>query len=137
MDLKEFIIETVSSIVEASQELSKKHAAHGIVVNPPTNGRETDGFFEVGSAAFTKRRVQNVEFDVALTSGSSSSASGEAGGKLFVASAKMNGDYSRTNESISRVRFVVPLALPPSDAEEANRAKLDGYSPTKPVVGHY
>ena len=42
MDLKDFIIETISSIVEASKELSEKYGASGTVINPPASSHNHD-----------------------------------------------------------------------------------------------
>ena len=120
MDLKDFIKETVKAITSATHELQSELAATGAIVNPPTTSGSSDTF-EVSGTLHTMRRVQNIEFDLALTTSSSTSGGGKAGVKVFVVEASAGASQTRTNEEVSRVKFSVPLALPPSDQEAANR----------------
>ena len=63
------------------------------------------------------RAVFLVDFDVAVSAGSSSEGSGSA--KLSVASlfeAKAGAGVSTTSESVSRIRFKVPIVLLVDDA---------------------
>lgn len=120
MDLKDFIKETVKAITTATHELKAELAEIGAIINPPTNNNANDTY-ELGGPSHTYRRVQNVEFDVALTTSSSTSGGGKAGVRVFVLEATADAAHARTNEQVSRVKFVVPLALPPSEQEEANR----------------
>lgn len=120
MNLKEFIRESVTSIVEAASELQQELAAKGAVINPPTDGGASETF-EEGGVRHTFRRVQVVEFDVALTASTETSGGGKAGLKIWAAEAGVDGAHARTSEEVSRIRFSIPLALPASEAELSNR----------------
>jgi hypothetical protein len=120
MDLKDFVKETVRAIAIGAQELGDELREVGAIINPPTNGNGSDTY-EVGGTSHTFRRVQNIEFDVALTTSSSTSGGGKGGIKVFVVEASADATHARTNEEVSRVRFTIPVALPPSEQEAANR----------------
>ena len=120
MDLKDFVKETVKAITLATHELQDELKDAGAIVNPPTTGSGNDTF-QINGTNHTFRRVQNIEFDLALTTSSSTSGDGKAGMKIFVLEASAGASHARTSEEVSRVKFSIPLALPPSDQESANR----------------
>lgn len=131
MDLKDFIVETVSSIVEASAELTNNFESDGVVVNPPanSNGGGNDSFAE-DSVYFANWRVQNIEFDVAVTASSSTSGGGGGSFKIWVAEGSAEGSHVRSSEQVNRIKFSVPLSLPASKQEKDNiQEKLN--RPTK------
>ncbi|WP_050525157.1 trypco2 family protein [Pseudorhodobacter ferrugineus] len=138
MDLKDFIVETVSSIVEASADLTIKFESHGVVVNPPANsyGRGNESFAE-DSVNFANRRVQNIEFDVAVTASSSTSGSGGGGFKIWVAEGSAEGSHVRSNEQVNRIKFSVPLSLSASRQEKDNVQKKLNTPTTRHVDGMY
>ncbi|MDW3225104.1 MAG: trypco2 family protein [Paracoccaceae bacterium] len=120
MDLKEFIKETISGIVDATAELQSEYDEMGILINPPVSNSERD-LFEEGSIDHTYRRVESVEFDVAVTATNETSGGGKAGLKILSMEAGARGDHLRSNEEISRVKFSIPIALAPSSAEGRSR----------------
>ena len=120
MDLKDFIKETVKAIVLATHELQEELKDAGSIINPPTIGSGNDTF-EVSGPNHTLRRVQNIEFDLALNTSSSTSGGGKASMKIFVLEASVDASHARTNQEVSRVKFIIPLALPASDQEVTNR----------------
>jgi hypothetical protein len=124
MDLKEFIKETVRSLIEATQELRGELAETGAIINPPTNGGSADTF-EAGSKSHRQRRVQLLEFDVALTVNARNSAGGKAGLKIFSAELGAEGQHARERVEVSRVKFERPIALPPSEHEAVARKAYD------------
>ncbi|WP_103258748.1 trypco2 family protein [Tabrizicola aquatica] len=124
MDLKDFIKETVKAITEAAHELKSELADVGAIVNPPTNGSRADTYKSAGAGDIL-RRVQNIEFDVALTTTSSVAAGGKAGLKIFVVEASGDAAHTKANEEVSRIKFSIPIALPPSDEEAMNRQLYD------------
>ena len=134
MDLKDFIIETIASIVEASKELSEKYRPTGAVVNPPASSNNpNDPTFAEDNRLYSNRRVQNVEFDVAVTTASSTSGGGKAGLKIWVAEGSAEGAHSRSDERVSRIRFSVPLSLPASQQEVENNTKRKNHNPVTVV----
>ncbi|MFK7881984.1 hypothetical protein [Roseobacter sp.] len=120
MDLKDFIKETISGIVDATVELQAEYDEGGILINPPVSNSERD-LFEEGSTDHTCRRVELVEFDVAVTATNETSGGGKAGLKILSIEAGARGGHLRSNEEISRVKFSVPIVLAPSSAEGRSR----------------
>lgn len=124
MNLKEFIEETISAIVEATTSLQSRFEAQGTIINLPVSVTERD-LYEVGSSSHRYRRVETIEFDVAVTAASETGAGGKAGLRIFSAEAGIEGKRTTANEEISRVKFTIPVVLSPTAAEGANRAKRD------------
>ena len=124
MELKEFISETVSSIIEAAQELQEKFQAIGAVINPPTHsqGVNLESFAE-GHQLYSNRRVQSIEFDVAVTAQSSATSGGKAGLKIWVVEGSIDGAQVKSDEQVNRIKFSLPLSLPASPQELENRSK--------------
>ncbi|MCF8468015.1 MAG: hypothetical protein K9G33_11475 [Sneathiella sp.] len=122
MDLKEFIIETISAIADATNELQTSYESEGVIVNPPTS-HDGASVFEIDSQVYTFRHVKDVNFDVALTVGSSIDAEGKAGLKVFSAEIGGSTGASKAKEQVSRVQFSIPIALKPSASEKENLAK--------------
>ena len=120
MNLKEFVEETISAIVEASMALQDRYEGDEVLINPPAP-QSGSGVFHPGSANYTFRHVRDVEFDVALTVGSETSGSGKAGLKVFAAEIGGSGAHARSSEQVSRVRFTIPITLRPTKYEWTNR----------------
>jgi hypothetical protein len=134
MEIKEFIQECISSIVEAAISLQEKHANQGAIINPPAGPSNTETFV-AGSSTYRHRRVQNIEFDLALTTSSSTEGGGKGGVRIFGADINAAASHARNHEQISRVKFSIPVSLPESDQGEANR-KI-GSGQTNYHVGPY
>lgn len=66
MELKDFIKETITAIAKATTKLQAELGPEGVLINPPTNGRDQNTFVE-GDDSNYHRPVRDVEFDVALT----------------------------------------------------------------------
>ncbi len=119
MDLKEFIKETISAIVDASSDLQEKYAADDVVINPPSDGSGKDVFVS-DESAYIFRRVKNISFDVAVTAASKTTGGGEGGIKVFSVGVGAKGEKSASSEKVSRVQFEIPITLKPSNHEGAN-----------------
>jgi hypothetical protein len=119
MNLKEFIKETISAIVDATSELQNDFELQDVLINPPTaqSGSEV---FQVGSGNYTMRRVQSIEFDVAVTAATETGASGKAGIKVLSMGIGGSVDHASSSEQVSRVKFKIPLTLKPSKHENLN-----------------
>ena len=120
MDLKDFIKETIVGIVEASRELQERFEKEGVIINPPVSLKERD-LYEHGDTRHKYRRVETVEFDVAVTASTESSGGGKAGLKVLSFDAAAEGRHSRQSEQVSRVRFSLPLVLSPASIEGVNK----------------
>jgi hypothetical protein len=121
MELKEFIEEAISAIIDSTTELQKKYADEDIVINPPSAQSGAD-VFQPRSGNYTMRRVKNVDFDVAVTAATESSKSGGAGIKVVSLNIGGKGAKSASSEQVSRVSFSIPLTLKPSSHEGINMA---------------
>ena len=124
MELKEFIKETISGILDATLDLQEAYEETGIFLNPPVSVKERD-LFEENAPGSTYRRVETVEFDVAVTAASDSSGGGRAGLRIMSIEAGASGEHRRSNEQVSRVKFSIPITLPKSLAEGVNKEALE------------
>lgn len=111
MDLKDFVAETLTQIVEGVTQAQSALESKGATINPVI---WTD-VSKMGVVALdgTQGRVaQMVQFDVALTVTEGTGTKGGIGifsGAINVGS---SGQSKNENVSVSRVQFRVPLALP-------------------------
>jgi hypothetical protein len=121
MDLKDFIKETVSAIVSATVELQQALAPTGAIINPPTSGN-ADMTFEMNSAFHTLRKVEVVDFDVAVTAKSETSGEAKVGVSILMVEIGGKADHGKATENANRVRFQIPIVLPPSPEEGENLA---------------
>jgi|SRR6056297_1209068 len=119
MDLKEFIKETVSGIVNASQELTKEGLGSAIL-NPPTDVNRSTVYEEDG-IGHVYRRVENIEFDVAVTVEDETQKEGKAGLKVFSNEVGGGASKGNRNEVVSRVRFSMSICMPRTEQEITNR----------------
>ncbi|MBW4709693.1 hypothetical protein KX928_18045 [Roseobacter sp. YSTF-M11] len=117
-------METISGIVEATAELQNQYQGLGVIVNPPVSVQERD-LYEENNAGHTYRRVETVHFDVAVSATSESGGGGKAGLKILSVEAGLDGKHARRSEEASRVKFSIPMTLPPSAAETKNKQILD------------
>ncbi len=122
MDLRDFIKETISAIVDATSDLQVKYEPENVIINPPVMLKSRD-LFDEGGAYQTFRRVEIVEFDVAVSAASETAGGGKAAVKIMSAEVGADGRHNRKNEEASRVRFSIPVTLRPSSAEGKNRTK--------------
>ena len=120
MDLKEFISETISAIADATSELQAKYETEDVIINPPSaqSGGEV---FQLESANYTMRRVQNIAFDVAVTAASEGKGGAKAGIKVLSIEIGADGAKSVKAEQVSRVSFQIPVTLKPSKQEAVNQ----------------
>jgi hypothetical protein len=124
MDLKDFIKETISALVNASQELQHEFEGVGVIINPPVSASLPDLYIH-GDPSHQHRRVETVEFDVAVTAASETSVEAKAALKVLSFGAEAESEHSRQQEKISRVRFSMPLVLSPAAIETENKTKAD------------
>ncbi len=107
MDLSQFVSETLSQIIEGTVTAQESARARNAYVNP---ARLPSAGIEVFGAGF---RRQDVVFDVAVTA--SESTEKEGGAKIAVWGVGVGGSGKREseNQTVSRIRFAVTIALPP------------------------
>ena len=116
MELKEFIKNSIIAIADATNELQNELGKEDIIINPPVSAfLDREDVVELG-AAYTGRRVKDLNFDVAI----SSETTKDGGARIAVLAAKVGGKLEDISSSVSRLHFSVPISLPPSQMELDN-----------------
>jgi hypothetical protein len=113
MDLKEFVSETLLSIIEAVTDSQKKAEELGAYINPAGLMRTTSNV--TSNAVWdnsTNNYAQSISFDVAVTA----EDKGSGGARIRVFSGILGGELGGVKESknslVSRVQFSVPVLFP-------------------------
>lgn len=119
MELKEFIKQSIIEISQAVQEANSHFGDNGInaIVNPEficESGKDKRAFtmpFDEESPN-ENRFIENIDFDVAVTTGGE--ISGEAKGGIKIASFEIGGKGSVVDkqQNVSRIKFIIPVCLP-------------------------
>lgn len=116
MDLKEFVAETLKQIFDGVTAAQEDVKSSGGKINPnvvPRNlAKISTPHMVVRDGKGTP--ATNIDFDVALTITDSSGKKGKAGLSVWGQGAGMEGSSQTINSTVSRVKFSVNVALPPS-----------------------
>lgn len=101
MELKDFIEQSVSEIVEATQSLKKKY-------NNPQWGVRHQPIAPMKRSSLN-HTSHSIDFDVAVTTTEKGTA--KAGSKIGISilGANINGETGFTNENCSRIKFSIPF----------------------------
>ena len=120
MELKEFVISTISQVIDAVEELNASYEGKDAVINPSSPDKLKDKSMNLGTKS-GNRLVTDIEFDLTV----SVEESKDAGGKVNVLACVIGGDVSKSrtegNSSVSRVKFTVPVLLPSRKVKDAIR----------------
>ncbi|OIQ94370.1 hypothetical protein GALL_236170 [mine drainage metagenome] len=112
MDLRDFVSETLTQIVEGVKSAQSKAEESGAKVNPHlrTSFEQAGklGFLQTGGDGF----AQIVQFDVALTVTEGTGTKGGIGVFAGAINIGSSGQSQSESSSVSRVKFSVPLSLP-------------------------
>jgi len=112
MDLKTFIAETISQIIDGVKEAQSRAKDAGGYVNPSLAGpvapelMKHKMFFAAGGVA------QFVEFDVAITTTEGTGTKGGIGIVVGAITLGSSGQSRAENSASTRVKFCVPISLP-------------------------
>jgi hypothetical protein len=120
MELKEFIVQTITAIADATVELQGCLEYPGTTVNPPTSSKDSNHYIP-GGVGYIYRRVQDIQFDVAVTTRAEDTVEAKGGLKVYVLEARAGGSEKSSVETASRVKFTVPIALAASNDEGASK----------------
>ncbi len=110
MELKTFVAETITQIVEGVAEAQKRCSERGARVNPRLTGNyvhRDELWAGEGSAP-----AQFVEFDVAIGATEGSGTKGGIGVIVGAFTLGSSGQSQAERSASSRVKFSVPLVLP-------------------------
>jgi len=125
MDLEGFIKQTIRGIAGATATLQEELEGKGVIVNPPADRNLDLGTVNLDAKEAHLIRVQSVEFDVAVTASSEGAVNGGVKVKVIAFEVGADAKHGRSAEQVNRVRFSIPLALPPSKAGENNREEYE------------
>ncbi len=114
MELHEFIAATLIQIVDGVERASLSIRPSGASVNP--TGIEIDNgiaYCSTSELTYERESVQMVEFDIALTATEGSEQGAHIGVFLGPFGAGVKGKTQNENIAMNRIKFTVPLKLPP------------------------
>lgn len=117
MNISEFIKETIRQVCDGISQASRESSMSDVIVNPTISVGEDGNFFipRKPSSVAMLRRVQKIDFDIAVEVSESEEAGSDGGVSLHVFTAKGNLSTKTTNSTINRVCFSVPICLPSQD----------------------
>jgi len=110
MELKEFIYQTIKSIIEATAETQIFARKLGAKVNPPITFRTDQGM-----QLWDKdegQPIQQVEFDVTITASKDKNTKGGIGISIANIGLKSQGASGSQKGSADRIKFSIPIMLP-------------------------
>lgn len=111
MELKDFVKATLEQIVDGAAEAQKTIRERGGNINPTSMSFQKDGNWNNYSHAMP----QEVIFDVGLTATDKRGSSEGIGVFLGSISLGKKNDTGVEQVAVTKVRFCVPLVLPPGD----------------------
>jgi hypothetical protein len=131
MELKEFIKTALSDITNAVSELQTE-LQNGAIVSPSVSNPITNVTVIDPQDDKINRPISKIDFDVAITVGSTDNT--EAGGKIGIQifSAKLGGNNESHTENVSRITFSIPVVLPNIHVE--NRAEWNEKKRPKRII---
>ena len=99
MELKDFIKQSVSDIIDATKTIKTKYNVGHPTKHPIVNSSIYDA----------NRKPHEIEFDIAVTTSENGTA--KAGSKIGISvlGANINGEKGFTNENCSRIKFSIPF----------------------------
>lgn len=116
MDLQEFISETLKQIFDGVTDAQETVETSGGQINPRVQcpNVESVSIPYLTLRGDPKTPATNIDFDVALTITDTSGKAGKAGLVVYGVGAGVEAGSQTTNSTVSRVKFSVGVALPPS-----------------------
>lgn len=116
MELREFVAQTLTQVIDGVRDAQSQVDAPGAVINPHVNTSHE----QLGKQGFlwsSEGPVQIVQFDVALTVVEGTGTKGGIGVFAGAISLGTSGESKNENSSVSRIKFSVPLRLPKSSKQ--------------------
>lgn len=123
MELRQFLKVSLSEIIQAMEDVADFAKEHGAEINPSTLEWRTDQGQVLIYDEESGLLATLVEYDVAVTSerGHEEGAGIKVLGIGMGANAKTQ--YTSQNQSVSRIKFSVPVVLPTSKPKRSSRAR--------------
>jgi hypothetical protein len=118
VELKHFVKATLEQIVEGVAEAQDAVRAKGAIVNPTSQSFQKDGNWN----SYDQAMPQEVVFDVALTATDKRGSTEGIGVFLGSVSLGKKNESGVEQVAVTRVKFSVPLVLPPGEKLTGNGA---------------
>ncbi len=116
MELKEFIKQSIIEISEAVQEVNAHFNSKSInaFVNPEFiyESDKDKRPYTMPDKSNEIRYIEDIEFDVAVTTGGEISGEAKGGIKILSFQAGGGGSITDTQQNVSRMKFTIPVCLP-------------------------
>ncbi|MEM5535698.1 hypothetical protein WNY58_04755 [Neptuniibacter pectenicola] len=113
MDLKDFISETISSIIEGVKEAQDSYQDTDVLINPGNLMRNTNSVAENSVwDNSTNVYAQSIKFDVSVTVEENSGKKGSIKILGGILNAQAGGDAALSSAVANKVQFSVPIMLP-------------------------
>ncbi len=112
MELKEFVTQTLTQIIEGIKDAQEQTKDSGALINPKTYG---DTGLIVEGTKSEIRNVQSVKMNVALTVTENSGNKSGIGVVASVFKAGVSKEDSDTNTTTSHIEFNIPVSFPISE----------------------
>lgn len=112
MELKEFIINTVSDILDAVNELQEENKTNAVINPKDVTGNCSLVTAYKSSSIKSNARLTEVEFNVQLCESEEKCTGRGIGVMLNGIGVKLGNDRSNSNNAITSIKFVIPLLLP-------------------------
>lgn len=110
MKLEDFVANTITEIVRGAVK-PQSTLGDNVSVNPASLQKYATLPGERTMEARRSLKPQSVDFDVQLTTGSSTTTSGKAGVAIKVLNRGTPGESANESEAVQRVRFSIPLTF--------------------------
>lgn len=129
MDLKEFIKTAIADVTNAIGELQCE-LNNGAIVNPTLPNAVANTTLAVDGEV---RRIERLDFDVAVTASEASKIDGGAKAGISVFGAKIDANSSAEEQHVSRLTFSIPVVFPvvhvktPAEISKERRLKRPQY----------
>ncbi|MFR0995647.1 MAG: hypothetical protein ACLSGQ_13665 [Parabacteroides distasonis] len=119
MELKDFISETLSQIIDGVTEVQAKYKEKNVLINPDKIEGSGGEYYISGrsSSHIHTTLIQNIEMDVAITATEGNE------NKVGIGVAKIlnigtSRETNAQNTTLSRIKFSIPVSLPTTSTDE-------------------
>lgn len=124
MDLKDFVKGVILDVTNAVKECQDE-VDNGAIISP-TNRKASEAI----EAEKGILQVSYIDFEVAVTAGTTTGINGEIGGRIKVLSSLIGGkigeESQERDESISKVKFSIPIIYPIFTVKEKEKSRIAG-----------
>ncbi len=115
MDLKEFVGQALTDIVQGVIDAQSLLGTNGKYINPQLSTKQGRLEPQGGLVSIQGQLVQTVEFDVAVTATEGKGTKGGIGVVVGGLALGKHAQRSAESSEVSRIKFAVPVTLPYGD----------------------